>query len=70
MAKHICGCKCEVFSRVVGYIRPFKKVTGSGEQVNGFNPGKMAEMKDRKLYSVQNAMDKIENKTEKELEAK
>jgi anaerobic ribonucleoside-triphosphate reductase len=32
----------EVYSRIVGYIRPVK----------GWNPAKQAEMKDRKLYKI------------------
>lgn len=32
--------KCEVYSRIVGYIRP----------VQNWNPGKSAEFKDRKNY--------------------
>lgn len=38
MAK--CGMKCEVFSRVVGYMRP----------VGQWNKGKSAEFKDRVEY--------------------
>ncbi len=34
--------KCEVYSRVVGYIRP----------VEQWNDGKQAEFKDRKLFSA------------------
>ena len=34
--------KCEVYSRVVGYIRP----------VQQFNDGKYAEFKDRKMFEV------------------
>jgi len=36
------GTKCEVFSRVVGYIRP----------VSQWNEGKEAEFKDRKNFEV------------------
>lgn len=36
------GSKCEVFSRVVGYIRP----------VNQWNEGKQEEFKDRKNFDV------------------
>jgi ribonucleoside-triphosphate reductase (formate) len=35
--------KCEVYSRVVGYIRP----------VEQWNDGKQAEFKDRKLFSAE-----------------
>lgn len=34
--------ECEVYSRVVGYIRPVKQ----------FNPGKQEEYKDRKEFKV------------------
>jgi ribonucleoside-triphosphate reductase (formate) len=34
--------KCEIYSRVVGYIRP----------VEQWNDGKQAEFKDRKLFST------------------
>jgi len=34
--------KCEVYSRVVGYIRP----------VEQWNDGKQAEFKDRKMFST------------------
>jgi ribonucleoside-triphosphate reductase len=37
-----CGSECEVYSRVVGYLRP----------VNQWNEGKQAEFKNRKVYSV------------------
>lgn len=33
--------KCEVYSRIVGYIRP----------VQNWNPGKTAEFSDRKTYN-------------------
>jgi len=33
---------CEVYSRVVGYLRP----------VNSWNPGKVAEWKERKPYEL------------------
>jgi len=32
--------ECEVYSRIVGYLRP----------TNQWNPGKLAEFRDRKLY--------------------
>ena len=32
--------ECEVYSRVVGYLRP----------INQWNPGKLAEFKDRKMF--------------------
>ncbi len=34
--------KCEIYSRVVGYIRP----------ISGTNPGKAQEIKERKYYKV------------------
>lgn len=34
--------ECEVFSRIVGYLRP----------VNAWNPGKQAEFGDRKEFTV------------------
>lgn len=37
-----CGCKTEVYSRVVGYFRP----------VANWNKGKKEEFKDRKTYNV------------------
>lgn len=37
--------KCEVYSRVVGYIRP----------VSQWNDGKREEFKDRKTFAVPNA---------------
>ncbi|MHB1688079.1 MAG: ribonucleoside triphosphate reductase [Ignavibacteriaceae bacterium] len=39
---HTCGSECEVYSRVVGYLRP----------VQHWNKGKQAEFEMRKLYSV------------------
>jgi len=38
-----CGKKCEVWSRVVGYLRPIEQ----------WNAGKQAEFKDRKTYDKQ-----------------
>lgn len=38
---------CEVWSRVVGYLRP----------VNGWNKGKRAEWKSRQNYSVDKIME-------------
>lgn len=35
---------CEVYSRVVGYIRP----------VEQWNPGKQSEFSDRRMFSVEN----------------
>ena len=35
-----CGKECEVYSRVVGYLRPVKQ----------WNPGKRQEFSDRKTF--------------------
>lgn len=37
-----CNAKCEVYSRIVGYLRP----------VNSWNKGKQQEFKDRKIYNI------------------
>jgi ribonucleoside-triphosphate reductase len=37
-----CGSKCEIYSRVTGYMRP----------VNSWNKGKREEFKDRKTFKV------------------
>ena len=37
--------KTEIYSRVVGYLRP----------VSQWNPGKQQEFKDRKVYKMQNS---------------
>lgn len=34
--------KCEIFSRIVGYLRP----------ISQWNPGKVSEFKNRKTYIV------------------
>ena len=49
-----CGEECEVYSRVVGFIRPVKQ----------WNKGKKAEFKNRKTYNV---AQKLERKSEKEV---
>lgn len=41
--KDIHGSKCEVYSRVVGYLRP----------VQGWNKGKKEEYAMRKMYEVE-----------------
>ena len=38
-----CGSACEVYSRVVGYIRP----------VNQWNEGKRTEFKNRKTFHIE-----------------
>ena len=42
MEKEICGAECEVYSRVVGYLRPVKQ----------WNKGKKQEFKDRKIFKI------------------
>jgi ribonucleoside-triphosphate reductase len=39
---NICGRRCEVYSRCVGYLRP----------VNQWNLGKQQEYKDRKVFKI------------------
>lgn len=39
----VCGKKCEVYSRIVGYHRP----------VDNWNPGKQEEFKDRREFVVE-----------------
>ncbi len=39
----VCGSECEVYSRVVGYIRPVK----------GWNDGKQLEFSERKTFSIE-----------------
>ena len=41
--KELCGQPCEVYSRVVGYMRP----------VNAWNKGKKEEWKKRKAFKVE-----------------
>lgn len=43
--QEIHGTKCEVYSRVVGYLRP----------VQGWNKGKKEEYTLRRTYNVENA---------------
>ncbi len=42
--QHVHGTKCEVYSRVVGYLRP----------VQNWNKGKKEEFAMRKVYKVEN----------------
>ncbi len=44
-----CGQECEVYSRVVGYLRPIKN----------WNIGKREEFKERKVYSIKKAMKEV-----------
>jgi len=46
-----CGEDCEVYSRIVGYIRP----------INQWNEGKQAEFKIRKVYKIEETACKEEN---------
>lgn len=41
-----CGAKCEVFSRVTGYMRP----------ITSWNKGKREEFIERKKYNLEQAM--------------
>ena len=43
--QEVHGTKCEVYSRVVGYLRP----------VQGWNKGKKEEFELRSTYTVENA---------------
>ncbi len=45
-----CEEKCEVYSRVVGYLRP----------VQNWNAGKQEEFKDRKTFDPKKALKKIQ----------
>lgn len=42
-----CSMKCEVYSRVTGYMRP----------VSSWNKGKREEFKDRKSYSIEKELE-------------
>lgn len=39
---------CEIFSRIVGYIRPIRQ----------WNPGKISELRDRKMFDWKKEFDK------------
>ena len=43
-----CGQECEVYSRIVGYLRPIRY----------WNEGKKEEFKDRVNYDVKKALEK------------
>ena len=47
---HVCGLPCEVYSRVVGYLRP----------VQQWNEGKQAEYTQRLPYRTINPEDPVE----------
>lgn len=49
-----CGMRCEVYSRVTGYMRP----------VNAWNAGKQQEFKDRKEYDARKAVGHVGQKTD------
>ncbi len=49
-----CGSECEVYSRIVGYLRPIK----------AWNEGKNAEWNERKTYKIEK-QEKIKNKIKK-----
>jgi len=42
MKKKVTRTRCEIFSRIVGYIRPLEQ----------WNIGKVQEFKDRKVFKV------------------
>jgi len=46
----ICGKPCEIWSRVVGFMRP----------IRNWNKGKLAEFKDRKTYDIEKSLDKTD----------
>jgi len=45
-----CNATCEVYSRVVGYLRP----------VQNWNAGKQEEFSERKTYDIKKALGKCE----------
>ena len=45
-----CNATCEVYSRIVGYLRP----------VQNWNIGKKEEFRERKVYSAEKALEAIE----------
>lgn len=47
MTERVCGEKCEVYSRVVGYLRP----------VSNWNPGKKAEWSERTEFNAPRTVD-------------
>lgn len=46
--EHVCGCKCEIYSRCCGYYRP----------VQNWNIGKQEEFKERVLFTVYDPKEK------------
>lgn len=51
----ICGLPTECYSRIVGYFRPLEV----------WNPGKLAEFRDRKTYDADKAVKRIKAEKEK-----
>ena len=51
MEKEFKRQACEIYSRVVGYIRP----------ISSWNPGKLSEYKDRKVFKINNKYGKDKN---------
>jgi len=49
-ARPVKKVPCEVYSRIVGYLRP----------VQDWNEGKKQEFAERKAYNVQEAVDQVE----------
>ncbi len=45
-----CNAQCEVYSRIVGYLRP----------VNNWNDGKKEEFAERKTYDTKKALEKCD----------
>ena len=45
--------QCEVYSRIVGYLRPKRN----------WNLGKLQELKDRKTYSMKQAIERMDNES-------
>ena len=48
---------CEIYSRVMGYYRP---ITTDAFKTSEWNPGKVAEFKERKYFKSGSATDPIE----------
>ncbi len=45
-----CNAQCEVYSRIVGYLRP----------IQNWNEGKKEEFSERKTYSEKKALEKCD----------
>lgn len=48
MSEEACDEKCEVFSRITGYLRP----------LSNWNEGKKSEYNERKTYNVKKTQEK------------